>query len=211
MITIRIFIHILIWFLVRQFIIVTNWIVMNKTRDIMFNWDLFLNSTNLWLWINGNIRKYIVLIWRYLVFVNAILYQRFNEMHVFFFGLMYKLSSCSRQQEEFGSACGWVCQNATFGLLTISKKNPGTGQQFPDLDGLRANWKQTNSCTGITITKKISDRATQLSCQVIFPSEYFQNVAKPWHNNFLFKKILLNARFQVDVHWEKRIKIKILG
>ena len=28
--------------------------------DFMFNWDFFLNGTNLWLWNNGHIRKYYV-------------------------------------------------------------------------------------------------------------------------------------------------------
>ena len=66
MITIRIFIHMLIWFWVRQINIITNWIMMTQTCDIMFNWDFFLNSTNMWLRNNGNIRNYIVLNWRYM-------------------------------------------------------------------------------------------------------------------------------------------------
>ena len=59
-ITIRILMHILFRFLLRQFIIITNWIMITLTWDIMFNWNFFLNSTNLWLWNNGNIRNHYV-------------------------------------------------------------------------------------------------------------------------------------------------------
>ena len=79
----------LIWFWVRQINIITNWIMITQTCDIMFNWDFFLNSTNMWLRNNGNIRNYIVLNWRYIMYVNAILYWRLIEMPVANFGLMY--------------------------------------------------------------------------------------------------------------------------
>ena len=83
-ISIRIFMYMLLWFWVRPFII--NWIMMTQTCDPC---DFFLNRTNLWLRNNGNIRNYIVLNWRYIMFVNAILCWRLIEMPVSNFGLMY--------------------------------------------------------------------------------------------------------------------------
>ena len=88
MIIIRIFINMLIWFWVKQ-IIITHWIMMTTTCHIMLNWNLMLNSTDLWLRNNGIIRNYIVLIWRCTMFVNAILCWRLIEMPVAIFGLMY--------------------------------------------------------------------------------------------------------------------------
>ena len=119
-ITIRSFIHMLIWFWVRQINIITNWIMMTQTCDIMFNWDFFVNSTNLWLRNNGNIRNYIVLNWRYIMFVNAILCCRLIEMPVAIFGLMYiSLLHWVPPVWVFISPTGWTQIRALISKMTM--------------------------------------------------------------------------------------------
>ena len=110
----------LIWFWVRQINIITNWIMMTQTCDIMFNWDFFLNSTNMWLRNNGNIRNYIVLNWRYIMYVNAILCWRLNEMTVANFGLMYiSLLHWVPPVWVFISPTGWTQIRALISKMTM--------------------------------------------------------------------------------------------
>ena len=110
----------LIWFWVRQINIITNWIMITQTCDIMFNWDFFLNSTNMWLRNNGNIRNYIVLNWRYIMYVNAILYWRLIEMPVANFGLMYiSLLHWVPPIWVFISPTGWTQIRALISKMTM--------------------------------------------------------------------------------------------
>ena len=110
----------LIWFWVRQINIITNWIMMTNTCDIMLNWDFYLNSKNLWLRNNGNIRNYIVLNWRYIMFLNAILCWRLIEMPGAIFGLMYiSLLHWAPPVWVFISPTGWTQIRALISKMTM--------------------------------------------------------------------------------------------